>query len=427
GHMIGLEEREVRYEVQIQRLLKRTDAGTRRIVCLSAILPEGEELDDFVAWLSQDGAGSLIQSKWRPTRLRFGEIAWSNGRARLDIHVGNENPFVPTFFAAKEATRGTRSTPFPKDHREFVLATSWRLAEDGQSVLIYCPERRSVEPYAREIVKLHRQGLLPSLIGDAEQHLSRALAIGAEWLGDDHPVLKCLGLGVAVHHGALPTPFRKEVERLLRDGVLRATVSSPTLAQGLNLSATSVVLHGIIRNREVIKSSEFKNVIGRAGRAFVDVEGLVLFPFFEANPQRRAQWEFLKGGDGAREMESGLLRLIATFLQRMRLQLGGTYEQLAEYVLNNAQAWNFPALSHESTEDSDVQKRQWQQHLATLDTAILSLMGEQEVPENEVVLRLDQILASSLWERRLNRRSDELKTVFSKCASRPCEVPLGQF
>ena len=35
GHMIGLTEREVRYEVQIQRLLRRTDAPLRRIVCLS--------------------------------------------------------------------------------------------------------------------------------------------------------------------------------------------------------------------------------------------------------------------------------------------------------------------------------------------------------------------------------------------------------
>lgn len=36
GHMIGLNEREVRYEVQIQRLLRRPDAQERRIVCLSA-------------------------------------------------------------------------------------------------------------------------------------------------------------------------------------------------------------------------------------------------------------------------------------------------------------------------------------------------------------------------------------------------------
>jgi replicative superfamily II helicase len=49
GHMIGASEREVRYEAQIQRLLRRADASTRRIVCLSAVFPSGTELEDFVA------------------------------------------------------------------------------------------------------------------------------------------------------------------------------------------------------------------------------------------------------------------------------------------------------------------------------------------------------------------------------------------
>ena len=51
--MIGINEREVRYEAQIQRLLRRTDAHQRRIVCLSAILPEGDQLDDFAGWLRE--------------------------------------------------------------------------------------------------------------------------------------------------------------------------------------------------------------------------------------------------------------------------------------------------------------------------------------------------------------------------------------
>jgi hypothetical protein len=293
-----------------------------------------------------------------------------------------------------------------------VLATTWRLAADGQSVLIYCPERRSVEPYAREIVKLHRQGLLSSLIGDAEVHLSRAIAIGMEWFGADHSILKCLSLGVAVHHGALPTPFRKEIERLLRDGILKVTLSSPTLAQGLNLAATCVVMHGIVRNREVIKPSEFKNVIGRAGRAFVDVEGLVLFPFFESNGLRQAQWEGLKAGDGARELESGLLLLILSFLHRLHRQLGGTLAQLADYVLNNTQAWNCPVFSNETASEADFERVLWQRHLATLDTAILSLIGEQDVAEADVAAKLDEVLASSLWERRLNRRNDEYQRLF---------------
>jgi hypothetical protein len=188
GHMIGLGEREVRYEVQIQRLLKRDDATNRRIVCLSAILPVGPQLDDFVAWLRNDGEGGLIKSDWRPTKLRFGEVTWANARARLEIRVGDERPFVPTFLSARSAQRGNRKALFPNNHRELVLATTWRLAEDGQTVLIYCPERRSVEPYATVIIKLHRQGLLASLIGDVGDALSTALAIGEEWLGAEHPI-----------------------------------------------------------------------------------------------------------------------------------------------------------------------------------------------------------------------------------------------
>ena len=64
---------------------------------------------------------------------------------------------------------------------------------------------------------------------------------------------------MAIHHGALQTAFRKEVERLLRDGILKVTISSPTLAQGLNLSATTVIMHALFRNRERIETSELRS------------------------------------------------------------------------------------------------------------------------------------------------------------------------
>ena len=76
GHMIGAEEREVRYEAQIQRLLRRADADTRRIVCLSAVFPENEQLDDFVDWITDDGDDGLHRENWRPTRQQFGLVEW---------------------------------------------------------------------------------------------------------------------------------------------------------------------------------------------------------------------------------------------------------------------------------------------------------------------------------------------------------------
>ncbi|SEJ06948.1 DEAD/DEAH box helicase [Achromobacter sp. NFACC18-2] len=404
GHMIGLNEREVRYEAQIQRLLTRSDAASRRIVCLSAILPEGDQLDDFAAWLTGDKPEGLIQDTWRPTRLRFGEVTWSGEHASLTVSVGDEKPFVPKFISGFVPPIGRRTTSFPKDQRELCLATAWRLVDDGQAVLIFCPLRASVEPFATAIVDLHKRGALASVFDQDEAVLASALAIGAEWFGKEHVLLKCLQLGVAVHHGALPSPYRKEVERLLRDGVLKITISSPTLAQGLNLSATSLVFHGLIRNRQPIDISEFRNVVGRAGRAYIDVEGLVLYPMFDDEKNRRRQWQAMIDDHSGRQMESGLLRLILTLLLRMAAKLGTRdVDSLLAYVAGNA-AWEFPKVSDESVEDAASEASKWRSYMTSLDTAILSLLGDQAVPDDEIEARLDEALASSLFERRLKHR-----------------------
>ena len=245
GHMIGLNEREVRYEAQIQRLLRRADAHERRIVCLSAILPDGDQMDDFAAWLRRDHPGGPIKNDWRPTRLRFGEVVWRSTFARLNLRVGEERPWVQRFIVGSAPPdfippKRRRERLFPDDQRELCLATAWRLVDEGQTVLIYCPVRRSVEPFADVIVDLHERGALRSLLEVDANVLNTATALGEEWLGPNNSILKCLRLGVALHHGALPTAYRKEVERLLQEGILRVTISSPTLAQGLNLSATAL-------------------------------------------------------------------------------------------------------------------------------------------------------------------------------------------
>lgn len=410
GHMIGLGEREIRYEVQIQRLLRRSDAGDRRIVCLSAVLPDGDQLQDFADWLTQDSDDGIYQNKWRPTDLWFGSIEWTGPSAVLNIEVEDEKPFVPKFITGFVPPVGRRKKIFPCDQRELCLASAWRLADDGQSVLIFCPLRASVEPFAKTIVDLHNRGALPSVLSGTDETLKNALAIGREWFGADHDILRCLELGVAIHHGALPTPFRKEVERLLRANVLRITVSSPTLAQGLNLSATSLVFFGLVRNRELIDVAEFRNVVGRAGRAFVDLEGLVVYPMFDDIAKRKSQWQELIRKEQGREMESGLYRLLVTLLLRMGKKLGDMNVNLiAEYVLNNAAAWDFPELPTERADISESERGKWQRHVASLDTAILSMLGEEDVSDDDIEKTLDDVLSSSLFERRIRHQPEQVQ------------------
>jgi superfamily II DNA/RNA helicase len=401
GHMIGPSEREVRYEAQIQRLLRRADADTRRIVCLSAVFPSGDDLDDFVAWITDDAPDGLHREDWRPTQQRFGLVEWRGDHARLTMTVGEDQPFIPRYLEAKTPT-GRRRKPFPSDGRELVIATAWRLVEEGQTVLIFCPQRNSVEPYARTVIQLHGQGLIDSVL-PPEVDLADALAVGSEWFGGDHPILECLKLGVAIHHGALPGPFRREVERLLHAGIIKVTVASPTLAQGLNLSASVVLFHGLRRGQTRLTGAEFSNVIGRAGRAFVDTEGLVLYPIFEPNDWRRREWLALTGEDAGKTLRSGLITVSISLIRRVLAAIDS--DQLEPFLdyLTSGPGWAFPAVSDETPEQRRLAEQSWQSNLALLDTGLLSLVGADDSDPDEVTQLLADVLRDSLWERQLRR------------------------
>lgn len=406
GHMIGAEEREVRYEAQIQRLLRRGDADTRRIVCLSAVFPENEELDDFVGWITDDAPDGLHKENWRPTRQQFGLVEWRKaGYARLSVTVGDDQPFIPRYFEAK-APAGKRRLKFPKDQNEMTLATAWRLVEEGQTVMIFCPLKVSVSTLASLIVKLHGQNLIDSVMPDGAD-ISKALAIGTEWFGAEHDILKCLELGVAVHHGALPGPFRREIEELLHKRVLKVTVASPTLAQGLNLSASVVLFSSLHRSGNLLGASEFANVIGRAGRAFVDTEGLVLYPVFEPNDYKRRNWAQLTDGVRSRELQSGLITISRMLLDRMRAAVGPS--QLSSFVhyLTGGPDWSFPTVSAEDATDQDTASAAWAAGLSMLDTAILSVVGDETGDTADIIQVLADAMRDSLWERQLRRLDGE--------------------
>ena len=66
-------------------------------------------------------------------------------------------------------------------------------------------------------------------------------------------------------------------------------------------------------------------------------------------------------------------------------------------------AWEFPVLTSETAEESAEARQLWDRHLASLDTAIFSLLGDSIVLDAEVGAKLDVILVASLFQRRLAR------------------------
>jgi hypothetical protein len=106
-------------------------------------------------------------------------------------------------------------------------------------------------------------------------------------------------------------------------------------------------------------------------------------------------------------MESGLIQLINALLIRMHGRIGGDRAGLIDYVVNNAEAWSFPEIPTENPVDRERALAEWERNVATFDTAILSLIGENDIPDDGVEVALDDILQSSLWQRRLLRRDEQ--------------------
>lgn len=412
GHMIGLSEREIRYEMLVQRLLRRADAQDRRLVCLSAVFAEGEAFNDFTAWLRSDAPGEAVQSRWRPTRQRPGRLLWTGATGRLELEVDGERPFVPRFVDSQPAT-GSRRTAFPNDPQEYMVASAASFLSRGQTVLIYCPLKISVEPMAAAFLKAHRQGYFSNSLSEAQRtEIADAARIGEEWLGRSHPAVECLALGIAVHHGSLPRQFLSEIEHLLRKRTLPVCVCSPTLAQGLDLCFGVLLFKSIYRNKATVPAKEFANVVGRVGRAFVDLDGLYILPVFETDRRKAASkvaaFNNLNREAQRRQLESGVRDLIGHIIHVLTNRLGCNAEGLAEYVLNTNSPWKVP-----QQEGDDIHL--WlDAALNELDTAILGIVDVLDLPTEKVADYLDNCLQSSYWQRRLKNASADDRELQSK-------------
>ena len=164
GHMIGPSEREIRYETLVQRLLRRADSADRRIVCLSAVLPGGDELDDLTAWIRADEPGEPVRSDWRPTRQRFGMLAWRARKRALTLDLANGGPFIDGF-VFRSRREGERRSPIPGT-RDLALFAAWEFAAQGKRTLIFSTQANWVEGYGKHVVELCKRGYLDSLLDD---------------------------------------------------------------------------------------------------------------------------------------------------------------------------------------------------------------------------------------------------------------------
>lgn len=91
---------------------------------------------------------------------------------------------------------------------------------------------------------------------------------------------RLLTTGIGVHHAGMLPRYRRLVEQLAQQGLLPVICGTDTLGVGINVPIHTVVLTALSKydgtRMRRLKSREFHQIAGRAGRSGFDTEGLVI-------------------------------------------------------------------------------------------------------------------------------------------------------
>ncbi len=216
----------------------------------------------------------------------FGEWIEQARNAPLDVIRHLERP-VPLrhylFFPGHGAVRAEKVRRFPRVARGRGRGPKHDvidLLERDQNlpVLFFCFSRKECERRARANVKRRMldtpaQERIATLFEEIRATFQMKVDPTLEELRD---LAMC---GIGYHHAGL-LPLHKElVERLFTSGLLRLLFTTETFALGINMPARAVAFASLRKFDGVgfdrIKSREYHQMAGRAGRQGIDTEGLV--------------------------------------------------------------------------------------------------------------------------------------------------------
>src|SRR3954451_21634907 len=126
------------------------------------------------------------------------------------------------------------------------------------------------------------QSLLSAKLCTREERAAIAGTLGAFRFsaGFGRTLSKLVRSGIGVHHAGMLPRYRRLVEQLAQTGQLKVICGTDTLGVGINVPIRTVVFTGLAKfdgtNHRLLKSREFHQIAGRAGRAGFDTTGYVV-------------------------------------------------------------------------------------------------------------------------------------------------------
>ena len=259
-----------------------------RLVLLSATLDSPQP---FVDWLSsiKNVKCHLISTQYRVVPLihqtEDGEILMEKDVFRMDTY----RAWVRKYYNQqdelrkhKEKVQAREGEVVEKDVRvgSFIDRMNRLITKMDKPALFFVFSRKMCEEYASKVTA----NLLTSSEGAEVHHIVKyhLHRHDLQKIESYHVLLALLTKGVAFHHSGM-LPILKEIVEILFDkGFVKVLFATETFAVGINMPTKSVVFTsyrkvGDLGNNRMLRTSEYIQMAGRAGRRGKDDKGIVIY------------------------------------------------------------------------------------------------------------------------------------------------------
>lgn len=358
GHLVGNgDQRGTLLEFLIIRL--KILYPNIKYLFISAVIPE-LDATDLSDWLCNKNdnvitSAYLGNKDWEPTNKLIGRFDWnsSGGNITFDrINIGvqtKKNPFVPNYL------QGQLADYVKQDGIKKVSITSaltFRIVEEGET-LVFCGTTNEIEWIATRITSLCE------VIGNRvliENTNSASFYYANQYFGPEDYRTKALKYGIGIHYSKLPEQVRKSVEQDYKNHILHAIICTNTIGQGLNFPIKNLIIHSVSykHDNQYLSKKDFWNLVGRAGRAEKEIEGVILFVIYYnkqkhtsycPDEQSYKKYMYQKDSD---TFKSYIYTLISDYLEE-RIN---SYELFLENIENNIDTYLLDLLTEEAVENN---------------------------------------------------------------------------
>jgi len=240
---IGDPSRGVTLEILLTTLV--TSPRRPQLIGLSATISNAKQV---AQWLD----AALIETDKRDVELREGILYTGADAIKFSGHTLEKGDFI-----YREFNSGTIGC---EKGLQYETLEAISKASADEQILVFVQTQRDAETYAHRLA-----GVLPSATNVAET--LELLDSAVESTPSTRRLKESLQNGVAFHHAGLFPDERLIVEDSFDKGLARIIFATTTLSAGVNTPAkTVIVLSHQTYEKKNIRTRDYKNMAGRAGR-----------------------------------------------------------------------------------------------------------------------------------------------------------------